>query len=124
MNVDRYYVSQKLKPFGNLSKPVKLESKSHMEWVAQRPCYVTGHVGEDNDVHHVQKKSQIRNDYLTVSIRHQLHMQYHNQGIEYFQAHYRVIESEALIATLVERIIYLEDQMKEMASGRSSHSSR
>jgi len=112
MNLDRYY-GPILRPFGTNTKPVKLQSKEHLKWIKEQPCYVSGYIGDEVDAHHVQKKSQIRNDYLTVPIRHGLHMQYHGQGQQYFQDHHLVNEEHALIAKLVERIIDLEAELRK-----------
>ncbi len=105
MELDRYF-SPKLTPFGRLSKPVRLDSKKHLEWIRSQPCIVTGIYGVD--AHHVIRKSQGLNDYTTVPLRHSKHMDLHNTGIYEFEAQHGIDFKDAIIAKLVERIRELE----------------
>lgn len=107
MNIERYYNSE-LKPFA-LSKPVKIIDNKHLDWIRDRPCVVTKSTGR-NDAHHVQYKSDIQNDLLSVPLRHDIHMRGHSEGWAKVESEFGVDIKDALIATLVERILFLEAQ--------------
>jgi len=111
MNIDRYY-SSVLRPYGRLSKPVKLVNKKYREWVASRACVVSGYEGEEVVPHHHQLKAQIQNDYTCVPLRSDLHNQLHSGGVQTFEEVNVVNLDHALIAQLIERILELEAQMK------------
>lgn len=113
MNIDRYYSAQ-LRPMGRLSKPIKLRKESHLKWIRQRACAVSGVIGDGGLVaaHHVQRKSHVVNDYLTVPLAHHLHSELHTEGVQKFEDTHAVSLEHALIAQLVERIIDLEAQLK------------
>ena len=118
MQLDRYY-GPELRPFGQNSKPVKLTNAKHLKWIREQPCIITGKTGDTIDAHHVQRKAQGINDYLTVPLDHILHTQLHAQGVDYFQHHHRLDFKDALIAKLVERIIGLEKRVGGKRNGRS-----
>ena len=101
MNLDRYY-GPTLKPFGALSKPVRLESKDHLAWIKEQPCVATGIIGVD--AHHHQKKSQIKNDYTAIPLLHEIHLgELHGVSDEFVEEKYAIDLKECLIAKLIER---------------------
>lgn len=107
MEIERYY-GPGIRPFGRLSKPTDIKSKKHLNWIREQPCVISGLVGETIVAHHVHRKAQGINDYLTVPLDSTLHDQLHGQGVEYFQGHHLVDLKDAMIAKLVERILELE----------------
>lgn len=111
MNIDRYY-SKALRPFGILSKPVKLQNENHLKWIRARACVVSG-IEDGIEAHHVQRKSQTLNDYLTVPLTTSNHSQLHTMGVEKFQDSHAISLEQALIAQLVERIMDLESQLRD-----------
>lgn len=108
MNIDRYY-SERLKPYGKLSKPVKILNPNHLAFIRNQPCLITG-MPMGNDAHHLQKKSQIRNDFTAVPLRHDVHMEFHSIEWTNFEAKYAIDLKDALIAQLIERIMVLENK--------------
>ena len=107
MNIDRYF-SPKLKPFGNLSKPVVLKSRKHIQWIKDRKCAASGQIGQV-DAHHVQLRSKGLNDYLTIPLRHDIHMQGHQEGFDVIEGLHGFDIKDALIAALCERVWELEN---------------
>ncbi len=103
-NLERYY-SSILKPYGKLSKPVKIVDEDHLEFIRNLPCIVSGFDGKCV-AHHVQKKSQMRNDYLTIPLRGDIHNDFHNDEVN-FENDVRVDFRDALIAKLTETIVTL-----------------
>jgi len=110
MNIERYY-SRNLRPFGLLSKPIKLKNEKHLKWIRSRACVVSG-IEDGVEAHHVQRKSQTLNDYLTVPLTKNHHQELHTGGVEKFQDSHAISLELALIAQLVERIIDLESQLR------------
>lgn len=106
LNIDRYF-SPRFRPFGNLSKIVKVKNKKHRDYIKQLPCKVTG-TEVISDCHHVRRKSQIQNDYLTIPLCSTIHNELHLLGIETFQNKHGIDLKDCLIATLVEKIMVLE----------------
>lgn len=109
MNISRYFSSNLM--YNEFSKTKKIQSKPHLEWIRNQPCVVTGHRSYDNDAHHVQRKSQGLNDYATVPLRHDIHMELHLRGITTFETEHGMDFRDALIAKLCERIFVLEDRI-------------
>lgn len=105
MRLERYYGTA-LQPNGHLSKPVKILAGKHLKWLREQVCVATGAPGVD--AHHVQLKSAIQNDYLTVPLRHDVHMQLHQEGVAAVEQKHGIDIKDALIAKLVERIWLLE----------------
>lgn len=108
-NLERYY-SQILRPYGDLSKPTKIIDEKHLDFIRSLPCVVSGyHNGTDKScvAHHVQKKSQIRNDLLTIPLRADIHTNFHNNEVN-FENEQNVDFRDALIAKLVETIVTLQ----------------
>ncbi len=115
MNLDRYY-GPELRP-SPLSKPVKLISEAHLDWVREQPCVVTGRYGVD--AHHHQKKSQIRNDFTAIPLVHEIHVpELHSIGEQFVEDKYAVDLKDCLIAKLVERCWLLETENKELKRGK------
>lgn len=104
-NLEKYYC-EILRPFGDLSKPVKIIDEKHLDFIRHLPCVVSGFDG-GCVAHHVQKKSQIRNDLLTIPLRADIHTNFHNDEVNFEDKH-NVDFRDALIAKLVETIITLQ----------------
>ena len=117
MHIERYY-SPEIMPFGRNSKPPSFTSEKHLKWIRRLPCVVSGVSGDTIEAHHVHRKAQGTNDYLTVPLDSMLHAQLHAQGVEYFQGHHLVDFKDALLAKLVERIILLESEVGDMRNAR------
>ena len=105
MNIDRYS-GHRLDPFGSLSKSRSMPNKQHIEWIKNRRCIVTKKVGPD--AHHVLRKSQGLNDYATLPLSHESHMELHSMGVQSFENKHGIDMKDALIATLIDRIVELE----------------
>jgi len=110
LHIERYY-SPELRPFGELSKPKSIKNKKHILWIREQPCVVSGIEGPTIVAHHVHRKAQGVNDLLTVPLDSSIHNELHTSGVKTFQDQHRVNLDHALIAKLVERILYLEKQM-------------
>lgn len=110
MNLNRYYVSKILKPFGRLSKPPELLSRRYLDWIRSRPCVATGFIC-GVDAHHVLKKSQGKNDFAAIPLRHDVHIEGHTSGWESVEEKYSFDVKDALIATLIERVWTLEEEL-------------
>jgi hypothetical protein len=104
----RRYLSQEIVPMWTRFVPLKLKSKKHIEFIRDLPCIITGK--PNPDPHHVLRKSQGLNDYLTVPLCHELHHELHNIGVKSFSEKYNIDFKDALIAKLVERIYELEGE--------------
>ena len=117
MHINRYFGTA-IMPFGRNSKPPTFRNEKHLKWIRRLPCVVSGLSGDTIDAHHVHLKSQGVNDYLTVPLDHELHMELHAHPVEDFQDHHLVDLKDALIAKLVERIIFLESAVGEMGNAR------
>jgi len=112
MNVGRYF-GPKLRPFGNLSKPVALKSPAHLEWIREQPCIVSGLEGQQIISHHVQRKSHGLNDYLTVPLTHEIHTAFHTEtGPEVFEEKHSMDFKDAMLAKLCERVMELEKELR------------
>ena len=78
-NLERYY-SPILKGYGASPKPVKIIDEKYLEEIRHRDCkiseYTLGCVA-----HHVQKKSQTRNDYLAIPLEAKIHTNFHSDEI-------------------------------------------
>lgn len=105
IRIERYY-GPTLRPFGNLSKPVKIIDEDYLDWIREQPCVVSGHTHVV--AHHVQRKSQGRNDYLTVPLTHELHTELHKIGVETFEKKHAVDLAKAVTAKLVEYLYSLK----------------
>lgn len=105
MRLERYYGAA-LQPQGALSKPVKILAGKHLKWMREQNCIATGAPGVD--AHHVQLKSALQNDYLTVPLRHDVHMKLHQEGVAAVELQHSIDIKDALIAKLVERLWLLE----------------
>lgn len=105
--LNQYYHS--LKSGLMIPKQIKLRNEKHLKWIRKRPCIVTGQEGVD--AHHIQRKSQGLNDYTAVPLNHELHVgKLHSElGWEKFEQEYNIDFKDALIATLIERIVELEE---------------
>ncbi len=111
MNIERYF-SSKLRPFGSNSKPVKLRNEKHLKWVRNQECIVTGTSGKGLvAAHHVQRKSHIVNDYAAVPLSHLEHGELHSDSVEEYEQNQGIDFKDALIATLIERIIFLQERV-------------
>ena len=110
LTCERYY-SSALKPFGRLSKPLSFKSKKHLDFIRGTECIINQQPYPD--AHHVHKKSQGLNDYLTVPLSHSLHMELHGMEVQSFEDKHRINLKDALIARLVERILLLEAEVGE-----------
>lgn len=108
MMLHRYY-SERLMPFPH-GKPPVLRSESHLKWVRARSCVATG-MGRC-DAHHVLRRSQGVNDYAAIPLSHEAHMELHTRGEMWIERKYGIDLTEALIATLVERISGLEEELR------------
>lgn len=106
MNYLEKYYCEILRPFGVLSKPVKIIDGKHLDFIRALPCIVTGASG-GCVAHHVQKKSQIQNDLLTIPLRADIHTNFHNNEVG-FEDGMNVDFRDALIAKLVETVIILK----------------
>ena len=104
MNVERYFQSG-VKLFGTIDRK-KLRNEKHLKWIRSRFCYITGKPAEE--AHHEQKKSQGRNDFLTLPMTVEKHNEYHTTPLAKFEVNNSVDVKDALIAQLVERILFLE----------------
>ncbi len=111
MDFDRYY-GPELRPFGNLNKPVQIINNKHLDWVRSLTCKATGH-GNRSEAHHVQLKSSITNDLTVIPLLAEPHKFRHDHGVEAFENEYCVIEKDMLIATLIERVMFLEQIVKK-----------
>ena len=110
MNIQRY-LGPRLRQFGDLSKPVTLKSLAYLDFIRTQPCIATGST-EGIDAHHVLRKSQGQIDYLTVPLRHDIHIgELHGKGERFVENKYGVVIEEAMIAKMVERIWELELQL-------------
>lgn len=66
----------------------------------------------DIDAHHVLRRSQGENDYLTVPLRHDIHMRGHTEGFDQVEGEFAIDIKDAMIACLVERMQELEEELK------------
>lgn len=120
MNLRRYYSPEMIDERGRL-RP--LQSKSHLAWVAEKSCIVSrsdGKIYYGNDFtkvdcHHVELRSRSggnTNDYTCVPMLHKLHGEYHRTGHDTFENKYAFDMKDALIATLIERVVELEGMLR------------
>lgn len=112
MNANRYY-SPHVRPFGLDWKPVTILDPKHLKWIRKQPCVVNERYMADTVAHHVQRKAQGVNDFMTVPLYHTLHDELHTGGAETFEQKYGVDLKDALIAKLVERIMVLEGRIQD-----------
>jgi hypothetical protein len=105
LRLERYY-SQDLMPWGSMSKIPVLSSPAHIDWIKRRACVISKQYGAD--AHHVQFRSHGLNDYTAIPLRHDLHMRGHQAGFDKLEDEHGVSMKDALIATLVERVAFLE----------------
>ena len=120
MNVERYiYTPQLYRP--NERRKLFI-NKKHLDWVRGLRCFVSGQTQdgyEHIDAHHLQLKSQGQNDYTAVPLAHPLHDYLHSgcesgdAGVAHFENKHGVDFKDALIATLVRRIMILEGRIEE-----------
>ena len=106
IKIDRYL--KHLFVFGK--RPASFSSEKHKEWVRNRMCPIFG--GQKKEPHHLQLKAQGLNDYTCVSLTTKQHKFWHDFGNEDFEKEYGVVMRDVLIATLIERIIELEEGTK------------
>jgi len=122
MNLDRYYgprMRQDQRVQGNL---IDMSSQWHTNWLAEQPCIINNTSKKllygtftKIDVHHQERRRGGRkNDFTGLPMTHDMHMEYHSIGHDSFERKYAVDMRDALIATLIERVHFLEDRFVEI----------
>lgn len=104
------YFGPELMPFGRNSKQPTFIDKKYLEWIRQQPCVVTGNPC-NNDAHHVIFKSQAKNDYSAIPLRHDEHMKLHNhkEGVDGYAEDNDIDFSVIIAAKLMQYIKHLKD---------------
>lgn len=110
LRLEQFY-SAELMPFGSRSKAPVFVSVKHIEWIRRRACVITRQPGVD--AHHVQFRSSGLNDYTAIPLQHEAHMLGHASGFDKLESLHGISLERALIATLVERVAYLEKLLSE-----------
>lgn len=87
-------------------KPLKTSDQKYLKFIRSQPCVITGVTGT-LDAHHVLLKSQRREplDYLTVPLRHDLHMELHNSGVQTFEQKYCICLQACAVALFIKYVM-------------------
>lgn len=111
INVERYYSSILKGPWKS-PKPVKIIDEEYLEELRERECVETKS-NDRCDPHHVQKKSQIRNDYMAIPWHPIRHREFHADEVRYEEKNNFDLK-DALIATLVESLFLAREEIREL----------